>query len=562
MSGPPDRPDEKGPAPGDVPPGEVGAEPGAVPPGEESAPPLTPLGRLRRRLREPPSYWLVRFLLLRLLGLVYLFAFLSIARQIVPLIGSDGLLPIQPLLDVASDQLGSSWRGFFQSPSLFWLGAPDAALEALAWAGVGLSLAVLAGYANALILAALWALYFSFVTIGQDWFAYGWDSQLCETGFLAMFLVPLLDARPFPRRRPPKLVILLFRWLVLRIMLGAGLIKLRGDPCWEDLSCLATHFETQPLPNPLSRAAHLLPDGVLAFGVIVNHVSELIAPLFVFGPRRARLIAGLVMVGFQLVLIATGNLSLLNWLTIVPILACFDDQFLARFTPRRLRERIDAARSAAAPSRAQRCAVAALFAVYLVLSVQPLINLISSDQKMNYSFNRLHVASAYGAFGSMFDQRIEIVFEGTAEATDPPGGEATWHEYEFPCKPGDPMRRPCIAAPFQYRLDWQLWFASRASIRDYPWTAHLVWKLLHNDPTTLRLLSHNPFPAQPPRRIRALLYRYHFAAPDNPTGAWWHRQLLTTWFPPVSAADPALIHFLQLHRWLPARPPRPAAGHP
>ena len=529
--------------------------------GEERDAALTPFGRLREVLRrvsdrvggEPSSYWVTRVLLLRLLGLVYLFGFLSLARQIVPLIGQEGLLPIQPVLDGAAERIGA-WTGFWRAPSLFWLGAPDAALEALAWLGVGLSLLVVAGHASAIVMAALWFLYFSFVTIGQDWFAYGWDIQLCETGFLAVFLCPLLDGRAYPRRPTPVLVILLFRWLVLRIMLGAGLIKLRGDPCWEELTCLATHFETQPLPNPLSRAVHFLPDAAKASGVVVNHVCELIAPLFVFGPRRARHVAGLAMIGFQLSLIATGNLSLLNWLTIAAIVACFDDRFLCRLAPRRLGARVEAARAAAVPSRWQRRCVLALFALYAALSVAPLLNLLSSEQKMNHSFNRWHLAGAYGAFGSMVDQRHEIVFEGSPDAADPPGREGVWLEYDLPCKPGDPMRRPCIAAPYQYRLDWQMWFASRASVSQYPWAAHLAWKLLHGDPTVLRLIDHNPFPERPPRRIRALLYRYRFADPDDPSRAWWQRERVTTWLPPLSADDPELIRFLRAHDWLPASP--------
>ena len=151
---------------------------------------------------------------------------------------------------------------------------------------------VAAGFANALLLAVLWVLYMSIVHVGQDWYGYGWEIQLLETGFLAIFLCPLLDPRPFPRREPPMAVIWLFRWLVFRIMLGAGLIKLRGDPAWRDLTALYYHFETQPIPNPLSRWFHFLPRVVLRIGAGFNHVAELVAPWFVFGPRIARQLAG------------------------------------------------------------------------------------------------------------------------------------------------------------------------------------------------------------------------------------------------------------------------------
>jgi hypothetical protein len=118
---------------------------------------------------------------------------------------------------------------------------------------------VLAGFANAPLLAVLWFLYMSFVNVGQDWYGYGWEIQLLETGFLAIFLCPLLDPRPFPGRAPPMPVITLFRWLVFRIMFGAGMIKLRGDDVWRNWTALYYHFETQPLPGPLSRWFHFCP---------------------------------------------------------------------------------------------------------------------------------------------------------------------------------------------------------------------------------------------------------------------------------------------------------------
>jgi hypothetical protein len=273
----------------------------------------------------PTTYWLTRFAILRLLGLVYAVAFLVAANQILPLIGSDGLLPVGAFLGRVSEALGSTGAAFVRLPSIFWLVHSDGALLAAAWTGFALSCAVAAGYANALMLAILWALYLSFVHVGQDWYGYGWEFQLLETGFLAIFLCPLLDARPFPGREPSVAVIWMFRWLIFRIMLGAGLIKMRGDASWRDLSALYYYFETQPIPNALSRWFHFLPRWWLEGGVLLNHVAELVAPWFVFGPRRARHVAGAVIILFQAVLIVSGNLSFLNWLTHVPALACFDD---------------------------------------------------------------------------------------------------------------------------------------------------------------------------------------------------------------------------------------------
>jgi hypothetical protein len=501
--------------------------------------------------RSTSTYWLTRFLILRLLGFVYFIAFLCAAKQILPLIGSNGLLPADRHLQRVQLQLGSRLEGFLQLPSLFWIDISDRALLLTAWAGVGLSLVVLAGYANALLMALLWALYLSIVHVGQDWYGYGWEIQLIETGFLGIFLCPLLDGRPFPRRSAPTPVLILFRWLIFRIMLGAGLIKMRGDPCWRDLSCLDYHYETQPIPNPLSRALHFMPRWFQRGGVLFNHVSELVAPWFAFGPRLARHLAGAILLCFQVFLILSGNLSFLNYLTIVPILACFDDSLLERVLPRRLCDRARRAESEKLHSAVQQWVVAALLVLVVVLSVEPVTNLMSGRQAMNASFHQLELVNTYGAFGSVGKVRHEIVFQGTADPI--PSEAATWREYEFVCKPGDPARRPCVIAPYQPRLDWQIWFAAMSSPDRYPWTLHLIWKLLHEDPGTLSLLARNPFPEAPPRYVRALLFRYRFAPPGNPAGEWWERDRVAVWIPPLSEEDSRLRRFLQAYGWLEAR---------
>jgi hypothetical protein len=185
-----------------------------------------------------------------------------------------------------------------------------------------------------------------------------------------------------------------------------------------------------------------------------------------------------------------------------------------------------------------------------VLSLNPVANMLSPNQIMNTSFNQLHLVNTYGAFGSVGRERREIVFEGTADAVIT--SQTQWREYEFKCKPGDPLRRPCVVSPYHFRLDWQIWFAAMSVPEEYPWTVHFVWKLLHNDAGALSLLAGNPFPNKPPRYIRAELFRYQFAPPGDPAGAWWRRTALGLWLPPLSVDSPALRRFLAAHEWLPA----------
>ena len=500
--------------------------------------------------KESRNYWLTRFIILRWLGFIYAVAFLCAAKQIVPLVGEHGLLPLGLYFDAVEHYARSRGAAFAELPSLFWFGHSDAALVMWAWIGFALGVVVMCGFANALIMSALWALYMSFIHIGQEWYGYGWETQLLETGFLAIFLSPLLDVRPLPRHRPPVIVIWLYRWLGFRIMLGAGLIKIRGDACWRDLTCLSFHYLTQPIPNPLSRALHHMPLWFHKFGVLWNHFVELIVPWFSFGPRTARHIAGALMISFQFILILSGNLSFLNWLTIVPFLTCLDDTLLARFVPRAFAARIERAReSAIPPGPGVTIAVLCLALMVAFLSLDPIANLFSSRQAMNASFNPLHLVNTYGAFGSVGRERGEIIFEGTSDTvlTD----RTEWREYDFPAKPGDPRHAPRIIAPYQPRLDWAIWFAAMSTPKHYPWTVHLVWKLLHNDPGVLSLLATNPFPNEPPRYIRARYYRYEFALPNDPSGLYWKRTLFGNWLPPLSIDDPKLRAFLVAHRWLP-----------
>ena len=507
----------------------------------------SPLDALRRVLGPPRTYRLTRTLLLRLLGVVYLFAFVGLIMQALPLIGSRGLTPA---IDVLS-HLQATDRGLFDVPTLFWLDVSDPMLMGCAWLGAALAVIVIAGYANAPVMFLLWIIYGSFVRVGGLWFGFGWEIQLLETGCLAIFLAPPLDPRPLASRPPTITSIILHRWLIARIMLGAGLIKLRGDACWTELTCLDHHFETQPIPNPLSAWFHHLPHAVHATGVIFNHVVELLAPWVVFGPRRLRLIAAVAMATLQVILIVSGNLAFLNWLTLVPIIACFDDDFLLRLMPRRPRGWI-VARTAAAdaagraePTRASRIAASMLAAVVAIFSFEVIANLASSQQTMNRSFDRLELVNTYGAFGAITPVRHELIIEGSRDA-DPE--QATWQAYELPCKPGALDRRPCVLGPYHRRFDWLLWFAAmRDKPGQVPWLVHAVWKLLHADRGVRSLFAVDPFGDRPPRWIRIRRFVYTLAPADSPD--WWQRSDEEEWLSPVSVDSASLQDYLVPLGW-------------
>lgn len=487
---------------------------------------------------ENETYEVSRFLILRMLGLIYLAAFVGLARQGPALLGHFGLQPVDLWLEARERSLGGFFS-YFASPTVFWFCSEDWFLNACAWFGAALAAAAALGVTNALVQLALWALYLSFVEVGQIFYGYGWEIQLLETGFLAVFLCPLCGWRPFPRRhRAPPAVIWLFRWLVFRVMFGAGLIKLRADSCWRNLSCLFFHFETQPLPNPLSPFFHRLPHWVLQAGVVVNHFVELIAPWMMLGPRTLRIIGAAATIGFQLTLILSGNLSWLNWLTIVPALASFDDRWW-----KSLLGRVPSAPPAGG-SPTQRVVLSVLVLLIGVLSIFPIVNMLSSRQAMNASFEPFRLVNTYGAFGSVGSERYEIVLEATEDSVISTSTE--WREIELPCKPGDVNRRPCFIAPYQPRLDWQIWFAAMSRFEQNPWLIHLIAKLLAGDAGMEALLADGALHGEPPRYIRGLLYRYRFAE----SGAhWWDRELVGVYFPPLSLESAGLQSYLRSRGW-------------
>jgi Lipase maturation factor len=487
-------------------------------------------------------------MLLRGIGLVYAVAFLILVRQGPALIGEHGILPAVRYLALVTSSLGSRGAGFWELPSLFWVSASDAWLQCTAWLGLLGALAVLAGFSNAPLLGLLWMLYLSFCHVGQIFYGYGWDSLLCETGFLAIFLAPFWRPSEFDPRSPPHvIVIVLFRWLAFRIMFGAGLIKLRGDACWTDLTCLAYHYETQPNPGPLSPLFHAAPLWFHKLGTLFNHLVEVVAPFGVFGPRPVRAVAGTLIVVFQSILIASGNLSFLNWLTLIIGLACFDDQLVLRVVPGRWRERWRARLALlgeAEPSRRRRNASIALAVVIAVLSLNPVVNLLSPRQAMNASFEPFNLVNTYGAFGSVSRERYEVIIEGTAATTL--DERTKWLEYGLPCKPGRVDRRPCLVTPYHYRLDWQLWFVPLSPDYQRRWFLSLTNRLLQGDAQVLALFDENPFPTRPPHFVRASFFRYQFL-PLGSRGTW-QRTPAGQYLAPTSLDDPEFLEALRATR--------------
>jgi len=466
---------------------------------------------------EPPSHDLVSFLFLRLLGLIYLSAFVSFAVQAQGLIGSHGILPLHELVDALVSRIGAA--RYFLMPMVFWWNSSDLAIQVVCWAGAALSLLLTFNFLTRTSLCLLYVLYLSLLYAGQDFMSFQWDAFLVEAGFLALLM---------SFARTPG--IWLLRWLLFRFMFMSGMVKLlSGDANWWNLSALSYHFLTQPLPTPLAWGAAQLPQAVLKFATGAMFCIELILPFLIFCPRRLRFLAAFGILLLQICILLTGNYNWFNLQTMSLCLLLFDDAALRKILPQNL------IRLMPAPAPRPRRPIVGFIAEGLALLIV-FCSLVQMDarfggdppriaQALDQLVEPLRIANAYGLFAIMTTKRNEIVIEGSDDGIQ-------WREYEFRYKPGDVTRRPPWNIPHQPRLDWQMWFAALEDPRRLLWFQRFLERLLENEPTVTALLAKNPFADKPPLYVRAQFYEYNFAGREVPN-AWWVRRSLELYFPEV-----------------------------
>jgi predicted DCC family thiol-disulfide oxidoreductase YuxK/uncharacterized membrane protein YphA (DoxX/SURF4 family) len=490
----------------------------------------------------PLSYLRVRFVFLRGLALIYLIAFASLLGQIQGLAGSRGIVPAESVMDSLKVEAADHHIGlerFHAVPTLGWWSASDRALNWQCRAGVGLSVLLLFGIAPAPVLFLLWCLYLSLTTICSPFLNFQWDILLLETGFLAVFFAPWQWVeRPSRQSAPSSLALWLLRWLLFRLMLESGCVKLlSGDISWWNLTALRVHYETQPLPTWIGWYAHQLPAGVQAACTFVLLFIELAAPALIFAGRRARLTAAGCFVLLQVLILLTGNYTFFNWLTILLCVPLLDDDVLK---PRRLPSVVP--ETLPFRPRCARWPRLIWWPIALVIALVTFMGLLRTLRVAErwpapalalYAWlEPLRSFNNYGLFAVMTQTRPEIIVEGSNDGRD-------WRAYEFKYKPGDLKRRPRFVAPFQPRLDWQMWFAALGGPRENLWFLNFEMRLLENSPQVLALMGRNPFPKAPPKYIRAQLYEYHFTdtATRRATGHWWRREYKGAWFPPFALPE-------------------------
>jgi len=507
------------------------------------------------------NYLTARWLFLRAFGLVYFSAFFSLAYQIRGLIGPEGILPAGQYLQAVAHALGHTARLWY-APTLLWFSSGSAMLMALCWAGMAASLLLVLNLWPRGMLVICFLCFLSFVSAAQDFSGYQSDGMLLEAGFIALFFAPPKFRPGLAASHPPSrasLFLLLWEWF--RIYFESGVVKIAsGDPQWRHFTAMDEYYQNGPLPTWIGWYVQHLPHSFHAFTVYATLALELGLVWMMFLPRRWRIALFFIVTPWQVVVILTANYTFLNYLVLFLGILLLDDRFLSPL--RRLRHSSPAAtvpqepvdESAVSRSRPAwrnafdvvRLSLTAFLLLWIFYATTvPLIWMFTTaipfPVKPIEVLEPFRVANRYGLFAVMTRGRYEIEFQGSQDGQN-------WTAYPFRYKPQDVKTPPGIYAPYQPRFDWNLWFASLGSWREYPIVANTEVRLLANDHDVLALLAGNPFAQQPPQQVRAVLWQYWFTTmtEEGLTGNWWRRQFLGLYGPVLEREPDGTIIVIEM----------------
>jgi hypothetical protein len=459
------------------------------------------------------SFAISSWLFARALGVVLLIAFVSLGVQSAALFHSDGITPIATFVSSAK----AAGHHALQHPSLFWWSSSDRAIAACWWLGVGASFLVVVGFVPRASLMVAWLAYMSFVSVGWPFMSFQWDTLLLETTFTAAFVAPWCGFdRLRTHREPNRIARFALWWLLFRLIFRSGYVKLAsGDPTWADLTALQYHYWSQPLPTVLGWYAAQLPTWFQKLSCLAMFAIELGAPFLIWIPLPWARRAAAAAIGALMLLVGlTGSYGFFNLLTVVLCIPLLDDRALSRLPW------FGTVKSAPpAPKTDRHVDVAA---PALIIAITALLFFVGTfgggPPRWLAPLYPFGTFNNYGLFAVMTTERREIELEGTRD------GE-TWIPYVFKYKPGSVDRAPVLAAPHQPRLDWQMWFAALGEYRRNAWLADTMRRLLEGNSNVVGLLEEDPFVDEPPKQVRAIIYRYEVTSIEErrETGNWWTR---------------------------------------
>jgi len=501
----------------------------------------------------PPGFLASRWLFLRALGLIFFSAFYSLAFQIRGLIGPNGILPARDYLVQVARVLGSA--RFWYAPTVFWWSASDRFLLGVCIAGMVASLLLVLNLCPRGMLVICLVAFLSFIAAAQDFASYQSDGMLLEAGFISLFFAPPGWRPRWGSSDPPSRASrYLLIWLMFRIYFESGIAKILGrDPEWRDFTAMDQYYQNGPLPTWIAWYAHQLPHPFHSATAILVLALELVLIFAIFLPRRSRIVLFFVITAWQAGIILTSNYAFLNYLVLVLGFLLLDDKFLARVFPQSLRPATVSSTGAqetmppGAPIWrshlrlwAQAFSLAWIFYATSALLLFMLFPAAPLPAAPIRALEPFRIANEFGLFAVMTRARYEIEFQGSHDGQ-------TWTPYPFRNKPQDVHARPRIYAPYQPRFDWNLWFASLGSWRQYPFVLQVEQRLLSGEPDVLALFARDPFAGHPPERIRVVLWQYWFTgwSERRARSLWWRRERIGLYAPTLERTPDGKIAVLE-----------------
>ncbi len=503
-----------------------------------------------------------RWIFLRALGLIYFSAFYSLLFQIKGLIGPEGILPAHDYLQAVS----AAFKGarFWFAPTLLWVNSGDHALTALCWVGLVASLAVFLNIWPRASLAVCFVCFLSFIGAAQDFASYQSDGMLLEAGILSLFFAPpgILPGLA-PAHAPSRASLYLLRWEWFRIYFESGVVKLAsGDTSWRHLTAMEDYYQNGPLPTWIGYYVQHFPHWFHTSTTFITLAAELVLPWMLFLPRRFRIACFCILTPFQIAIILTANYAFLNYLVLALGFLLLDDRVVEWALPRKIQKlrwregasvQIPSADVVATPrpewrralASVQRTLAGVLLALMFYCTASQIIWMFIPNFPLPETPVRalapFRIADTYGLFAVMTHARYEIEFQGSQDGTN-------WVAYPFRYKPQDPQKAPGIYAPYQPRFEWNLWFASLGSWRQYRFVIWTEERLLQNSSGVLELFAGNPFAGSPPRQVRAVIYQYWFTdlQTKRAKGTWWRRELLGEYAPALERQPDGKIAVLDV----------------
>jgi hypothetical protein len=503
---------------------------------------------------------LPRWIFLRLLGLIYASAFYSLLRQVQGLIGTDGILPARDYLQMIAHNAPGIER-FWYAPSLYWIASSSPAILAFCWIGLVASILLVLNLCPRGMLFVCFLCFLSFVSAAGDFSSYQSDGMLLEAGFISLFFAPPGIRPGLGASHPPsRASLFLLQWEWLRIYFESGIVKLAsGDIQWRNYTAMDEYYQNGPLPTWIGWYVQHLPHSFHAFTVGATLVLELGLVWIILFPRRFRIALFCLVTVWEIGVISTANYAFLNYLVLSLGILLVDDHFL-NFVWTRITHKTAPASEEPRLGKTQGSAPSLVLrnfrAMKLAISVVMLtwIFYATSAELLRLLWRRvplpgtpvlllepLRIANQYGLFAVMTRGRYEIEFQGSNDGN-------TWTPYPFRYKPQALNESPKIFAPYQPRFDWNLWFASLDTWRDNAIVPNAEIRLLSNDASVLKLFAGNPFPTQPPRQVKAVLWQYWFTSMEEKrrTGNWWRRELVGQYAPTLELRENGTVRVVAM----------------